>query len=139
MVHQVPYWIKSLNVIENVAMPLIIEGHNEKNAVAKAKTVLSKLEIGELAKQIPTQLSSGEQQKVGLARALVTDPWIILADEPTGNLDTKSGDELMNLLQVLNKVQKRTILLVTHNEKYWNCGNRRIEMEDGQIVKDNNR
>lgn len=136
MIHQMSYWIKSLNVIENIALPLIIEGKEEEKAMIAAEVVMRELGIINLAKQIPTQLSGGEQQKVGLARALISDPWILLADEPTGNLDSKSGDEIMNLLKELNTKHKRTIILVTHNEAYWDFGNRRIEMKDGEIVKD---
>jgi putative ABC transport system ATP-binding protein len=136
MVHQLPYWIKSLNVVENIAMPLIIESIKKNEAIGRARMTLEKLKLVHLAKQRPSQLSGGEQQKVGIARALVTDPWIIFADEPTGNLDSKSGDEVLSLLQELNREQKRTVLVVTHNEKYWNCGNRKIEMEDGKIIKD---
>jgi len=138
MVHQMPYWIKSLNAIENVALPLIIEGGKEKNAMREARKTMQELGIIELSRQIPTQLSGGEQQKVGLARALVSDPWILLADEPTGNLDSKSGDEIMSLFKFLNQKHKRTIILVTHNEEYWDNGTRRIEMKDGEIVKDAN-
>jgi len=136
MIHQMPYWIKSLNAIENVALPLVIEGGQEKKAMREARKIMQELEIIDLAKQIPTQLSGGEQQKVGLARALVSDPWILLADEPTGNLDSKSGDEIMSLFKLLNQKYKRTIILVTHNEEYWQLGTRRIEMRDGEIVKE---
>ena len=138
MVHQMPYWIKSLNAIENVALPLVIEGGKEKSAMREARKTMQELEIFDLAKQIPTELSGGEQQKVGLARALVSDPWILLADEPTGNLDSKSGDEIMELFRFLNQKHKRTIILVTHNEEYWDWGTRRIQMKDGEIVKDAN-
>lgn len=138
MVHQMPYWIKSLTLRENVAMPLIIKGLKEATAMQRADQILEELGIGELAKQRPTQLSGGQQQKAGLARALVTNPWIIIADEPTGNLDSTSAEEMMVLLHDLNAMHKRTVLLVTHNEKYWGLGNRRIEMKDGKITKDIN-
>lgn len=138
MVHQMPYWIKSLTVRENVAIPLIIKGIKEKNALERADAIMEELSIGELANQKPTQLSGGQQQKVGLARALITNPWIIMADEPTGNLDSKSADEIMKILYGLSKKHKRTVILVTHNDKYWEYGNRRIEMIDGKIAKDTN-
>lgn len=138
MVHQMPYWIKSLTVRENVAIPLIIKGIKEKNALERADAIMEELSIGELANQKPTQLSGGQQQKVGLARALITNPWIIMADEPTGNLDSKSADEIMKILSDLSKKHKRTVILVTHNDKYWEYGNRRIEMIDGKIAKDTN-
>ena len=138
MIYQMPYWIKSLNVVENVALPLMIEGIKEEAAVSHAKKTLSDIGIVDLAAQMPTQLSGGQQQKVGLARALVSNPWILMADEPTGNLDSTSGDEIMKIFKELNKNFKRTILMVTHNEEYWDFGNRRIEMKDGSIVKDTN-
>lgn len=138
MVHQMPYWIKSLTVRENIAMPLIIKGINEKNALDRAESIMEEMSIGELADQKPTQLSGGQQQRVGLARALVTNPWIIMADEPTGNLDSQAADELMKILYDLNRKHKRTVILVTHNDKYWEYGNRRIEMIDGKITKDTN-
>jgi len=136
VVHQMPYWIKSLTTIENVALPLIIQGVEESNAIRQARKIMSDLGIVEYSGQIPTQLSGGQQQKAGVARALVTNPWILMADEPTGNLDSKSGDEIINLFKELNTKHKRTIVLVTHNESYWDFGNRRIEMKDGGIIKD---
>lgn len=136
MIYQMPYWIKSLNVVENVALPLIIEGEKEKEALKHAMSVLKGLDISDLAKQIPTQLSGGQQQKAGLARALISSPWILMADEPTGNLDSKSGEEIMEIFKTLNRTHKRTILMVTHNEKYFDYGTRRVEMEDGEIVRD---
>ena len=136
MVHQTPYWIKSLTVQENIALPLIIKGIKESSALQRAVQIMEELEIDSFAHQLPTQLSGGEQQRAGLARALVTNPWIIIADEPTGNLDSIKAEEMMKLLHDLNTIHKRTILLVTHNDKYWNFGNRRVEMKDGKITKD---
>ena len=136
MVYQMSNWIKSLNVVENVAFPLIAEGIKEKEAIVRAHKVLSEVGVAELAKQSPNELSGGQQQKVGTARALVSNPWIVLADEPTGNLDSKSGDEIMAVFRDLNQKGKRTIMMVTHNEKYWDYGNRRVELEDGRIAKD---
>lgn len=136
IIHQTPYWAKSLNVVENTALPLIIEGAAEKVAIKKAEDILQELKILDLAKQKPTQLSGGQQQKVGFARALISSPWIIFADEPTGNLDSKSATEIMSLFKLLNEKHKRTIILVTHNKEYWDIGTRRIEMKDGIIAKD---
>ncbi len=134
MVHQMPYWVKSLNVIENVALPLIIEGKLPKHAYERAGFALQDTKIAAFAKRFPTQLSGGQQQRVGIARALVCDPWIIMADEPTGNLDSTASDEIMALLDYLNRKSKRTIVLVTHNQAYWDVGALRIEMKDGLIV-----
>ena len=136
IVHQMPYWIKSLSVLENVAMPLIIEGEEPFHAYKKAEELLGEMGIGKLARQHPSQLSGGQQQKVGIARALACNPWILMADEPTGNLDSTSADEIMSLFDSLNKDRKRTIMMVTHNSAYWGIGTRRVEMKDGLIVKE---
>lgn len=138
MIHQMPHWIKSLNVLENVALPLIIEGISEKQASSAAQNIMADMKIDYLSRQIPSQLSGGEQQKAGLARALVANPWIILADEATGNLDSTSADQIMAIFDHLNRGLKRTIVLVTHNQAYWNLGTRRIEMKDGLIVNESN-
>jgi len=136
IIHQLSHWVKSLDVLENVALPLIIEGEDERHSKIRAKRVMRELGILELSRQIPTQLSGGQQQRVALARALVTNPWILLADEPTGNLDTRTSDEIMAIFDMLNKEYKRTIILVTHNQAYWTLGTRAIEMKDGVIVKE---
>ncbi|MCX6810474.1 MAG: ABC transporter ATP-binding protein [Candidatus Berkelbacteria bacterium] len=136
MVYQMPYWIKSLNVLENVSLPLLVRGLSQGQSLIRAKEVLADLNLSDFSGQFPTQLSGGQQQRVGLARAIVTNPWILMADEPTGNLDSKSGEDIMKLFLELNKKHKRTIVLVTHNEDYWNFGNRRVEMSDGEIIED---
>jgi len=136
MVYQMFYWIKSLNALENAAFPLIINGSKESEALAHAKKLFVELGIAELAGQNPSHLSGGQQQRVAVARAMAVNPWIILADEPTGNLDSKAGDELMNWFKKINRQHKRTIVLVTHNEAYWSWGNRQVEMKDGRIVRD---
>ncbi|OQB06738.1 MAG: ABC transporter ATP-binding protein YtrE [bacterium ADurb.Bin212] len=136
IVHQMPYWIKSLNVIENVSLPLIIEGEKPKMAKMRARDILEEIGIPELANQLPSQLSGGQQQRVGIARALISNPWILMADEPTGNLDSTSADEIIALFDTLNRKHKRTIIMVTHNQSYWEMGTRRIEMKDGLIVKE---
>lgn len=136
MILQLPRWIGSLNVLENIALPLLIEGTEEKLALEHSYTAMKDLKIESLAKQHPNQLSGGEQQKAALARALVTNPWIILADEPTGNLDSTSSDEIMAIFDYLNRNLKRTIILVSHNQAYWNIGTRRVEMRDGKVVKE---
>jgi len=136
IIYQMSYWIKSLNVAENVAMPLIINGMKARRAIDKALTLLLELKIDKLATQNPSQLSGGEQQKIGFARALISNPHIIIADEPTGNLDSTSADEIMSLFHTLNIEFKKTIILVTHNQAYWDMGTRRIEMKDGAIVKE---
>lgn len=139
MVYQMSNWIKSLNVVENIAFPLITEGVGEGEAIARAHKIMKEIGVEDLARQVPTQLSGGEQQKIGICRALVTNPWILLADEPTGTLDSTSGDEILGIFQELNLRHKRTIIMITHNSAYWDCGNRRIEMKDGKIIKDTGR
>lgn len=136
IIYQMPYWIKSLNVVENVAMPLIIDGVKEKQAKHRAHELLERLKIEKLARHTPTQLSGGEQQRIGLARALIANPHILIADEPTGNLDSTASDEIMALFDSLNAESKKTILLVTHNQSYWDLGTRRIEMKDGSVIHD---
>jgi len=136
MVYQMPYWIKSLTVLENIALPLIVEGTNENIASKRAQAIMEELDMAKLAKQLPTQLSGGEQQRAGIARALVSDPPIVMADEPTGNLDSENADNVMKLFDYLNKYYKKTVILVTHNQDYWDTGNRKVEMKDGQILKD---
>lgn len=136
IVHQMPYWIKSLNVLENVSLPLIIEGEKPRIARSRAIDTLNEIGIGKLAHQLPGQLSGGQQQRVGIARALISNPWILMADEPTGNLDSTSADEIIALFDALNRKHKRTIIMVTHNQAYWEMGTRRIEMKDGLIVRE---
>jgi len=138
MVHQMSYWIKSLNVLENIALPLFIRGIKERYALDKAKEIMRSMDIESLSSQIPTQLSGGQQQCVNLARAVVTNPSLIIADEPTGNLDSTSSNQIMSRLNVLNKESKRTVILVTHNQAYWEMGTRKLEMRDGMVVKDSN-
>jgi putative ABC transport system ATP-binding protein len=96
--------------------------------------VLGQVEMAKYAKKKPMQLSGGEQQKVGLARALINNPWIIVADEPTGNLDTHSSDEVMKMFQALNTDHERTIVMVTHNLIYLPMANKQIAMRDGLVV-----
>lgn len=136
IIYQLPYWSKALNVTENVAMPLLIEGLDFPEAIKKAEEVLAQIEMDKYAKKKPMQLSGGEQQKVGLARALVNNPSIIVADEPTGNLDTHAADYVINLLQKFNKIYKRTIIMVTHNLAYLPVATKTVAMLDGKIVSE---
>jgi putative ABC transport system ATP-binding protein len=135
MVHQISNWVKSLNTIENVALPLVIEGKKESDAIKHAGKIMEDLKIKDLAYQLPTQLSGGEQQKAELARALISNPPILLADEPTGDLDMTSSDEIMALFDYLNQKSKRTIIMVSHNPSYASLGTRRIDMQDGKIIR----
>lgn len=134
IVYQASNWIKSLNVVENVAFPLILSGVAEKKAVKRARNLLNLFRLEEFEKNIPTELSGGQQQRVTVARALITNPWILVADEPTGNLDTTSANDLMYAFQFLNNESKRTIIMVTHNPDYEKYATRIIKMEDGKVT-----
>ncbi len=133
MVYQQPNWIKSLSVIENVAFPLLLLGRPRSANFEQAQKMLTLMGMSSWANYQPTELSSGQQQKVSLARALITDPEVIIADEPTGNLDFESGQELMQLLVKLVE-QKKTILMVTHDLEYLKYSQRAIHMFNGEIT-----
>ena len=136
MIYQQPNWIRSLTVLENVAFPLSLLGIEKEARTAKAFAMLEKVGMVNWASYIPTELSSGQQQKVALARALITDPEIIIADEPTGNLDFESGQELMQILTILNVEQNKTIVMVTHDLEYLKYAKNTIKMIDGKIVSE---
>lgn len=133
MVYQQPYWIKSLSVLENVSFPLFLLGMLPREAYAKGIEMLRVVGMEDWKSYSPTELSGGQQQRISLARALITDPVIIVADEPTGNLDTQSGEELMKLLSDLNKQQGRTIVMVTHDLEYLKYASKMIRIVDGRI------
>ncbi|MFA6603180.1 MAG: ATP-binding cassette domain-containing protein [Candidatus Shapirobacteria bacterium] len=137
MIYQQPNWIKSLSVIENVAFAASISGKNKLVANQQAKSMLELVGMAAWADYFPTELSSGQQQKVSLARALITNPQIIIADEPTGNLDYKSGTDLMNLFGDLVK-QGKTVIMVTHDINMIDYSNVVIQIFDGRIVKVHN-
>ena len=133
MVYQQPRWIRALNVLKNVAFPLSLLGEDEITRQNKALEMLKLVGMTQWAKYMPSELSSGQQQKVSLSRALITNPDILIADEPTGNLDYKSGQELMQLLDGLNQKTDKTFLMVTHDLEYIEFAKTTIEMFDGQI------
>ena len=133
MIYQQPNWIKSLTVVENVAFALSLLGVEKQRALLKAHDCLELVGLRDWADYFPTELSSGQQQKVALARALVTDPKVIIADEPTGNLDYQSGIELMELLRKLNE-KGTTIMMVTHNIDNVDYAKSVIQMFNGRIV-----
>lgn len=137
MVHQQANWIRSLNVIENVGFPLALRNMPKHKIMNTAREKLDIFGMGEWANFMPSELSSGQQQKVGLARALVTDPEIIVADEPTGNLDYKSGRRLVELLSGLTKDGK-TVIMVTHDLEYIEFADRIIRILDGKVFEEIN-
>ncbi len=133
MVYQQSNWIKSLNVIENVYFPLTLRGISQKEREQKAWEMLDIVGMRTSAYQVPTELSSGQQQRISLARALITDPALIVADEPTGNLDSLAGDAVMELFQSFNK-KGHTVVMVTHDLEYLKYATRSINMADGVVV-----
>ena len=133
---QQPFWIKSLSVLENIVIPAIISGQSFHESLPKAAELIELVDMKEWADHRPYELSGGQQQRIALARALLLDPYIIIADEPTGNLDQKSGEELMDLLSSINKKTAITILMVTHNQSQYKYGSRIISLLDGKIISD---
>ena len=127
--------INSLNVIDNVELPLLYRKMSSSERTALAKQVLERVGLSHRMKHMPTQLSGGQCQRVAIARAIVGNPEIILADEPTGNLDSKMGAEVMDLLHKLNKEDGRTIVMVTHNEAQAKQTARTIRFFDGRQVE----
>ncbi|MDN5311684.1 MAG: putative transport system ATP-binding protein [Thermoanaerobacteraceae bacterium] len=127
--------LPKLTALENVELPLMYAGKNTAYRRNRAKEVLNAVGLGERLHHKPSELSGGQQQRVAIARALSADPPIILADEPTGNLDTRSGREIMEILKALNQNGK-TIILITHDINIANQANRKVHIQDGKIVKD---
>ncbi|MGN0310863.1 MAG: ABC transporter ATP-binding protein, partial [Bacteroides sp.] len=123
--------INSLNVIDNVELPLLYRNVSAKERRELAEEVLHKVGMTHRMRHMPTQLSGGQCQRVAIARAIIGNPEIILADEPTGNLDSKMGTEVMDLLRQLNKEDGRTIVMVTHNNDQAKLTSRTIRMFDG--------
>jgi len=128
------YLFNYLNALENVQIGLRISGNNN---LEKAKELLNKVGLGDRLYNYPNQLSGGQQQRVVIARALVNDPKLILADEPTANIDEKSAKELLDILKKLNEDENRTIVIVTHDLRVAEKTNRIVVIRNGKILKDN--
>src|SRR4051812_25113388 len=124
----------SLTAIENVMVPALISGRREDALLERAHELLSRFGLGERADHLPSELSGGEQQRVSIARALLLEPELILADEPTGNLDTRSGREVLQLLRELNQSEGRTVVMVTHDPAAAAVADRVIFLRDGRIA-----
>lgn len=127
--------INSLSILDNVQLPLIYRGVKSKERIARAKEVLEKLELSHRMHHLPTQISGGQAQRVAIARAIIGTPDIIFADEPTGNLDSKMGAEVMEILQRLNREEGKTIVMVTHNEEQSKLTDRTIRLFDGRQIR----
>ena len=127
--------IGTMNAVENVALPLNFRGEARKVRTAKAERMLDLVNLSKHKKHMPNQMSGGQQQRVGVARALVTDPKIIFADEPTGNLDSHTSEEVMGLMQKVVREQGRTLVMVTHDDDLAEYGDRVFHIIDGKIVK----
>lgn len=127
--------INSLNVLDNVELPLIYRSMSASERSKRVREVLDRVGLSHRMRHMPSQLSGGQCQRVAVARAIVGNPEIILADEPTGNLDSKMGAEVMDLLHSLNKEDGRTIMMVTHNEQQAKLTDRIIRFFDGRQVQ----
>ena len=126
--------IPVLNAVENAALPVTLDGVKPAEARAKAEEWLTRFGLADRFVNRPDQLSGGQQQRVAIARALVADPELILADEPTGNLDTRSGDEIASLLRDVSKKYNRTVVMVTHDPRIAAYADRIIFLKDGKVV-----
>lgn len=127
-----------MSAVENVALPLTLDGVSASVAEGKAKVWLERLGLGDRVNHLPDQLSGGQQQRVAIARALVTEPVLVLADEPTGNLDSKAADDIARLLRSLSDEHRRTVLMVTHDPRIAASARRLVFLKDGVIVDDQN-
>jgi putative ABC transport system ATP-binding protein len=128
--------LPTLTALENVALPLLLDNQSIKKIAPKATELLEMIGLKHRIDHKPDQLSGGEMQRVAIARALVTDPLLILADEPTGNLDTKTGSTVLQLLAEMARERGHTILMVTHDPRAASYGNRLIKMRDGLVESD---
>ena len=133
LVYQFYNLIPILNVEENITLPLDLDNRKVDNK--HLKQLLDLLGLENRKTHLPNQLSGGQQQRTSIGRALITNPTIVLADEPTGNLDSKSSDEIVALLKKSNREYKQTIIMITHNMEIAKCADRIIKIEDGKIVK----
>lgn len=136
MIFQAFYLIPTIHVLFNVCLPKIFQGISKKERQAAGMKLLQRFGITEQARKFPGQLSGGQKQRVAIARALVNNPNIILADEPVGNLDSESAENVLKILKELNEIDKKTIILVTHNAEHLHFADRVLHMKDGLIVNE---
>jgi len=125
---------QNLNALENVALPMSFLGVPEKKRKKRARELLSMLGLGERIDHKPSELSGGEQQRVAIARALANNPDIVVADEPTGNLDSKTGEMIMSIFRKLHSENKKTVIVVTHNLNVAGYAQETIYLKDGQVI-----
>ena len=136
MIFQAFYLIASLNVLDNVCLPKVFCGEDRKERKESGMQLLRRFDLAEQANKFSNQLSGGQQQRVSIARALVNNPNIILADEPVGNLDSESAENVLRILKDLNETDKKTIIMVTHNPEHLVYADRILHMKDGRIVEE---
>ena len=128
--------IPKLTVLENVQLPLLYGGCSEKEQRERAMVVLERVGLADKAKSFPSQLSGGQQQRVSIARALITEPALLLADEPTGNLDSKATEDIVGLLKMSNKNFGQTVIMITHNLEIAAQADRILTMSDGRLSEE---
>lgn len=126
--------LNTMNAVENVALPLSFRGVSKRERLKQARRFMELVGVGDQAKHMPNQMSGGQQQRVGIARALVVNPQIIFADEPTGNLDSRTTMEVLRLMQKIVREQGQTLVMVTHDNNLASYADRRIRIVDGKIV-----
>ncbi|WP_225744844.1 ABC transporter ATP-binding protein [Marinilactibacillus sp. Marseille-P9653] len=134
LIYQFFNLIPVLNVKENMTLPLLLDGHEVDQK--KFEQIIQSLKLEERQTHLPNQLSGGQQQRVSIGRALVSNPAIMLADEPTGNLDSKNSEEIMSLLKHFNKTFSQTLVMITHDEEIALMADRIIAIEDGRVIRD---
>ena len=134
LIYQFYNLIPILTVEENLTLPLLLDGR--KPEPAKVRAMVNRLGLQNRLKHLPNQLSGGQQQRVSIGRALMNNPALLLADEPTGNLDSENSREIIELLRKFNREQKQTVIIITHDEKIALSADRMISIEDGRVVKD---
>jgi putative ABC transport system ATP-binding protein len=134
LIYQFYNLIPVLNVRENITLPLLLDGR--KPDKEQFKRIINTLGLADRLDYLPNQLSGGQQQRVSIGRALISSPALMLADEPTGNLDSKNSREIIELMKVFNKKLKQTLIIITHDERIALQADRVMTMEDGKIIKD---
>jgi len=136
MVFQAFYLIPSLTILDNVCLPKVFRGESKEKRKEEGATLLRRFNIIEQSDKFPSQLSGGQKQRVSIARSLVNNPQIIFADEPVGNLDSVSSENVMQIFKELNEIDKKTIVLVTHNAEHLHYADRIIYVKDGKVIRE---